>query len=253
MSFTEDQKKQLGSGLSKNLVRTREQSGVKLSYIEGHEAIRAMNRIFGHDGWDRKTVEDRIVQEELKGDKWYVGYIGKCRLIVQGETYRTGCGFGQGIDRDLGRAHESAYKEMETDAFKRAAMTLGDPLGLALYDKDQKHVTTPAKERTGTLDETAPFGWKPERMPSEAEVTQAATPQQQKFFAEHCARSGVKNPTAFRSFLCRAYGLSDPHGKGGNSLGIDFFANATDDVLIRATDAYADALANTLKEQAAKC
>ena len=54
---------------------------------------------------------------------------------------REGCGAGHGIDTDLGQAHESALKEAETDAMKRALMTFGNPFGLALYDKQQREVT----------------------------------------------------------------------------------------------------------------
>ena len=37
-------------------------------------------------------------------------------------------------------ANESAAKEAEPDAMKRALMTFGDPFGLALYDKDKANV-----------------------------------------------------------------------------------------------------------------
>ena len=37
-----------------------------------------------------------------------------------------------------GQAHESAIKEAETDSMGRALMTLGNPFGLALYDKQQE-------------------------------------------------------------------------------------------------------------------
>ncbi len=36
-----------------------------------------------------------------------------------------------------GEARESALKEAETDAMKRALTTFGNPFGLALYDKEQ--------------------------------------------------------------------------------------------------------------------
>ncbi len=39
-----------------------------------------------------------------------------------------------------GEAHESAIKEAETDATKRALTTFGNPFGLALYDKERKGV-----------------------------------------------------------------------------------------------------------------
>jgi len=57
---------------------------------------------------------------------------------------REGSGAGHGIDVDLGQAHESALKEAETDAMKRALMTFGNPFGLALYDKRQREVTSSA-------------------------------------------------------------------------------------------------------------
>jgi DNA repair and recombination protein RAD52 len=47
---------------------------------------------------------------------------------------------------DLGQAHESAIKEAETDAMKRALMTFGNPFGLALYDKEQANVCDPEDE-----------------------------------------------------------------------------------------------------------
>ena len=54
---------------------------------------------------------------------------------------REGSGAGHGIDTDLGLAHESALKEAETDAMKRALITLGNPCGLALYDTSLRQVS----------------------------------------------------------------------------------------------------------------
>jgi len=62
---------------------------------------------------------------------------------------REGSGAGHGIDVDLGQAHESALKEAETDAMKRALMTFGNPFGLALYDKAQRQVGVPPISWTG--------------------------------------------------------------------------------------------------------
>ena len=137
--------KQIADELNKPLVSTnvkqREQGGIKLSYIESWYAIAEANRIFGHLNWDRTTLDVNMVQCEQKGDKglWYVSYTARSSISVQG-TYRQGMGFGQGIDRDLGKAHESAVKEAESDAMKRALMTFGNPFGLALYDKTQANV-----------------------------------------------------------------------------------------------------------------
>jgi hypothetical protein len=69
-----------------------------------------------------------------------VTYIARVSITV-GTLVREGTGAGHGIDTDLGLAHESAIKEAETDAMKRALMTFGNPFGLALYDKSQRQVS----------------------------------------------------------------------------------------------------------------
>jgi DNA repair and recombination protein RAD52 len=147
--FTPEQKSALAAPLDKANVASREQAGRKLSYIEGWHAIAEANRIFGFDTWDRQTVdltllgEPRVGKDKFGNDQWRVGYSCRVRITVRaGETtiVREGCGFGSGIDKDVDQAHESALKEAETDAMKRALMTFGNPFGLALYDKTQANV-----------------------------------------------------------------------------------------------------------------
>ena len=139
---------ELSKPLAKSHVSTRQQNGMNLSYIEAHHAIREANRIFGWENWHRDTFNLTVVQceqietKKSNGEKvtnWRVSYTAQCRITAFDVT-RIGTGFGQGIDKDLGKAHESAIKEAESDAMKRALMTFGDPFGLALYDKEQKHV-----------------------------------------------------------------------------------------------------------------
>lgn len=147
--LTEQQKGMLAATLDPRNVATREQSGQKLSYIEGWHAIAEANRIFGFDGWTRETVDVRqVAQYERKigrqqKDGWSVTYTARVRVMV-GEIVREGTGAGHGIGTDLGECHESAIKEAETDAMKRALMTFGNPFGLALYDKSQANVAVPA-------------------------------------------------------------------------------------------------------------
>ena len=147
MTFTTEQVAALKAPLNRAHVRQRSQAGRSLSYIEGWRAIEAANHIFGFDAWDRKTVDLRELGEPRQvQDKWRVAYMARVRITVRtegnmlGGIVRDGCGYGSGIDRDLGSAHESAIKEAETDAMKRALMTFGNPFGLALYDKDQAQV-----------------------------------------------------------------------------------------------------------------
>ena len=136
---------QLAKPLDRKHVKSRTQSGRNLSYIEGWLAIAEANRIFGFDGWTRETIDLRCVSEKARKigregrDGWGVSYVAKVRVVALGVT-REGTGTGHGIDADLGLAHESALKEAETDAMKRALMTFGNPFGLALYDKTQANV-----------------------------------------------------------------------------------------------------------------
>lgn len=147
--FSEKQIEQLSAKLDASHVKSREQAGRKLSYIEGWHAIAEANRIFGYDAWTRETLDIRMVAEGARKigrppnqrDGFGVSYIAKVRVIVDGVA-REGIGAGHGVDADLGLAHESAIKEAETDAMKRALMTFGNPFGLALYDKTQENVET---------------------------------------------------------------------------------------------------------------
>jgi DNA repair and recombination protein RAD52 len=151
MMFTAEQKQALGAPLNRQHVKSRTQGGRGVSYIEGWRAIDEANRIFGFDGWTRETTEIKCVAERERKigkepntrDGWGVSYIAKIKVVAfAGDTVvtREGVGAGHGIDIDLGQAHESAIKEAETDAMKRALMTFGNPFGLALYDKDQTNV-----------------------------------------------------------------------------------------------------------------
>jgi DNA repair and recombination protein RAD52 len=119
-------------------------------YVEGWHAIAEANRIFGHDGWDRETIEMKMLGEPEQDAKqlWRVAYHCRVRITVKTEgreVVRDGSGYGSGIVRDIRDAHESAIKEAETDAMKRALMTFGNPFGLALYDKKQVNVVDDSK------------------------------------------------------------------------------------------------------------
>lgn len=147
--------RELQSPLDKKHVAKRMQSGRQLDYIEGWHAIAEANRIFGHDGWFSETVDIKCVSEKPRKvgqsgkDGWGVSYIARVKITVLAvepynniEVVREGVGAGHGIDADLGLAHESAIKEAETDARKRALMTFGWPFGLALYDKSRENVAS---------------------------------------------------------------------------------------------------------------
>jgi hypothetical protein len=154
--------------------------------------IAEANRIFGFDGWQRETVALRCVNQSertigARGTSrdqrpgWGVTYTARVRITVGEATgaplIREGSGAGHGIDVDLGQAHESALKEAETDAMKRALMTFGNPFGLALYDKAQRQVSSAAVQGDGAQ---RPGGQRPpvSRPAAGAPSTAAASPAQ---------------------------------------------------------------------------
>tara|TARA_R110000868_G_scaffold399585_1_gene673435 strand:+ start:10700 stop:11392 length:693 start_codon:yes stop_codon:yes gene_type:complete len=154
--MTPEQIRLLQQPLDPKVISERTQSGRKLSYIEGWHAIAEANRIFGHDMWARETTILVCVREpeEITSQKnvttWRVGYMAKVKVTVYQDGFheivREGTGFGSGAAGDKGEAVESAIKEAETDAMKRAMMTFGNPFGLALYDKTKANVGTPEPE-----------------------------------------------------------------------------------------------------------
>lgn len=149
MTFEPEQIEQLKKPLSRDHVKPPA-PGKYGDYVEGWHVIAEANRIFGFDGWTRETVSMIETNREvltLKGkngdyQQWRVGYVAKVRVSAGG-IVREGTGFGSGMGKPeaLGEAIESAVKEAETDAMKRALMTFGNPFGLALYDKSQANVS----------------------------------------------------------------------------------------------------------------
>jgi DNA recombination protein Rad52 len=154
--FSPEQLAALSAPLDRANVRQREQGRSRVSYLEGWQVIAEANRIFGFDGWQRQTIAVRCVAQAKRligrdqKPGWGVTYTARVRVTVTAgglvPLVREGSGAGHGIDVDLGQAHESALKEAETDAMKRALMTFGNPFGLALYDKRQREVTSSAAQ-----------------------------------------------------------------------------------------------------------
>jgi hypothetical protein len=137
-------------------------------YLKGWAVIEEANAIFGFDGWQRQTIAcqcvtqaERSIGEERKPG-WGVTYIARVRITVfagsRGLLIREGTGAGHGIDVDLGQAHESAIKEAETDAMKRALVTFGGRFGLSLYDRNQRPMggAAPQAPANGVVRRLAP-------------------------------------------------------------------------------------------------
>jgi len=144
MTFTKEQTEQLNQPIDPKVVAFRQQGNMQLAYLESWYVINEANRIFGFDGWQSETVQLDCVQS----DEFCVTYIAKVRVTI-GDVIREGVGAGHGKGKsvNLGDKHESAVKEAESDARKRAFMQFGSQFGLSLYDRT-KAWKNPKKDRT---------------------------------------------------------------------------------------------------------
>ena len=130
MTFTKEQIESLKQPIKLENVAERESGwGDKVPYVESWKAIDAANRIFGFDGWNSETLEAGLVSEDAK----CVSYIAKVRITI-GNIVKEGYGAGHGRKGSTGDKHESAIKEAESDAQKRALRQFGYQFGLSLYD-----------------------------------------------------------------------------------------------------------------------
>mgnify|MGYP003112374803 FL=1 len=151
MQFSKEQVEKLNEPILAANVKEREAGwGGKdnqLAYVEGYHVIAEANRIFGFGGWSSETIETTCVQNEPRA----VSYIAKVRITV-GDVIREGTGAGHGNQTNHGNNHESAIKEAETDARKRAFMQFGNQFGLSLYNgKDKSWKTNKAKPHKESL------------------------------------------------------------------------------------------------------
>lgn len=130
--LNDNQRQMLGQDLDRSVVKTRKQAGQTLSYVGGDYIITRLNDVFGFDGWS-VDYGAPVVRE---GDRPVV-YVA-VTLRAAGVS-RSDVGVGLAATNS-GDAFETAIKAAYTDGLKRAARTLGNTLGLALYDKAQEAV-----------------------------------------------------------------------------------------------------------------
>jgi DNA recombination protein Rad52 len=160
MAFSDTQVRQLKAKLDARHVRTRSCNGANLSYVEGWHAIAEANRIFGFDGWDRRTTATTCVWSGAKSGNHHAAYVATVRVRVRAgdvTIVREGSGSGEASAVSPGQAHELALKGAETDATKRALATFGNPFGLALYDREQAGVTKPKRTSSSVASRAGPW------------------------------------------------------------------------------------------------
>lgn len=142
MSLTHAQKEQLLRGINPNRVASRRGGGGKsLAYVEAWDVKAHMIRVFGFGEWSWDVLSCDVaysIAPDGTERNWKVGYkvIGRLTIHATGATY-TEAAVGMANLPDPGEAHDMACKTAESDAFKRAAINLGDNFGLSLYKNGQ--------------------------------------------------------------------------------------------------------------------
>ena len=150
--ITARQQEILLQGINPSRIAQRKGGGGKaLSYLEAWDVKAHMNRIFGFLNWSADVVSADLAYEDHADGKWSVGYKVILRLRIQtsdelfGDTTYTEAAVGSAVLPQRGEAHDMAIKTAESDAFKRAAINLGDQFGLSLYNNGS---TTPVVKQT---------------------------------------------------------------------------------------------------------
>lgn len=158
MGFSDTQTRQLRAKLDGKNVKSRKANGQTLHYVEGWHVLDEANRIFGFDGWDRRTLKTRCIWTGMREKHYATAYTAKVRIRVRaGDVIivREGSGTGEGRGASPGEAHEISLKCAETDATKRALATFGNRFGLALYDPEQ----TGVRPKPGKTPEATDGPW----------------------------------------------------------------------------------------------
>lgn len=118
--------------------------GKGFSHVEAYEIRAHLNRIFGIARWSEEVLAQELVFETSTGTekpKWTVCYRSLVRLTVfdphggQLATYTEGATGDATNMPSRADAHDMALKTSQSQAFKRAAVNLGDQFGLSLYNK----------------------------------------------------------------------------------------------------------------------
>lgn len=119
--------------------------GKGFAHVEAYEIRAHLNRILGFARWSEEVLEQTMVFEDSTVDgnrtKWTVCYRSLLRLTVCDPAGHPLAVYTEGATGDATNmpsradAHDMALKTSQSQAFKRAAMNLGDQFGLSLYNK----------------------------------------------------------------------------------------------------------------------
>lgn len=153
--LTRAQVKRLVSPIDKSHV-DKKMGKANLTYMAQHEVRAELTRIFGFGNWDSQVEKMEFLweQEILEGQIGYPSkpmpgnppyyracYMATVRLNIRDYWGNPVASFveshaeANSVLPDRGEAHAMAITSVESYALRRAAIGLGDRLGLGLYDK----------------------------------------------------------------------------------------------------------------------
>ena len=125
MAFTEAQVKSLEAKLNAKHVKTRQVQETTLTYLEGWHVIAEANRIFGYDGWDRRTLTLNCVWSGRTDKGYAAAYSAKVRIRVRAgaeHVVRDGWGSGEARAATTGEAHSATSETTpQAEAAREAA------------------------------------------------------------------------------------------------------------------------------------
>ena len=132
--MNEKQREQLLKPINESRIAQRKGGGGRmLSYLEAWDVKAHMIRVFGFGKWSWTVSSADLVYEEERDGKWDVAYKVIGSILIDGAVYSEAA-VGSARLPSRGEAHDMAVKTAESDAFKRAAINLGDQFGLSLYN-----------------------------------------------------------------------------------------------------------------------
>ena len=153
-----------------------------MSYMAQHEVRAELTRIFGVGNWDSQVESMQLLWEteapssDGKKTMYRACYKAAVRLTIRDYWGEEVCSFVEYHAEansnlpDRGEAHAMAITSVESYALRRAAIGLGDRLGLGLYNDGKAEPLV-----RGTLqlsDKDSPL-WREPQPPADAEPTPA--------------------------------------------------------------------------------
>ena len=142
----EEVAKLLNNGTPAQLVTKRQgPSNTILYYIEGQNAFRIANSIFGYDGWSTLVRSFNI---EQTGNPTIA--VACVRVTLKNGAYHEDMGVGIGTGGNMSARMDTAIKSAITDGTKRALRMFGDILGNSLYQK--RYLNLISKDMNNALE-----------------------------------------------------------------------------------------------------